>query len=715
MKKLYTLALFCLFAIGSMAQYPFVPIDSIQRVPQDSLLICNTKSPFLGDTIRTRGVVMFNPRDGVLSTNFKNTYVIMENTLPNQMGWRGINVRIPFATTDSNITQFFDNFQPGNIVEFTGVVAEFFDANPGRISGETQIDLISVPTQVVGFQAPFTPQITSIANFMQSNGAGVPPTAVCATGEQFEGTYVEFQNVTVVVTGTFGGGRISWYIQDGNNNRIFIRDVSRFLRPPFASSTANVPANPNASVFLQNGKVFSYIRGFITETNFATGASAGQQYQLIPMDTTDIGPVLASPPVFDNITLSPIVPTSIQSVTIDAEISDIDGTVDTAFIHYSVGLGNFNFTRVSMSRFGNIWTGTIPPQANNAYVNYYLSAVDNDGNISYAPDTLATGSLYRVLDAGITQISQIQETPLAGGASIYNGRTISSNMNLTGTVMSTADINDLGIIVIQDSNNPFSGIIVREGPNNPFATAQRGDRVSITSATVQEIFSVTELREVTGSIISSGNVLPAPINVPIDSILTRRYIHTEPYESMLLNFDNVFVTSTNPDAPSNFGEWAFYHSTMAPAMGGLRADDVSFDIPSNFNTDSLTLNMPLNFIRGIFTFSFNNWKILPRNRNDIYGFGTTLQVAENKTFSGVRIYPNPANADLNIAISLAADEKTEIKILNTIGQVVNQQMVSLGVGEHVLTMPVGHLKNGIYILQINSKNKTATQKFVVTK
>ena len=57
-------------------------------------------------------------------------------------------------------------------------------------------------------------------------------------------------------------------------------------------------------------------------------AYGGTAYSLAPSFTPgDVGPELASPPSVTNINRDPYVPTSTESVTVTATITDIDGTV----------------------------------------------------------------------------------------------------------------------------------------------------------------------------------------------------------------------------------------------------------------------------------------------------------------------------------------------------------------------------------------------------
>ncbi len=99
-------------------------------------------------------------------------------------------------------------------------------------------------------------------------------------------------------------------------------------------------------------------------------------------------------PVISNVGQSPALPASSDDVTVTATITD-DSTVNSATLWYSVG---GSYTAIAMTDQGsNIYTATIPAQANDTTVSYYIEADDDDGfsttEPANAPDS--TYQLYR--------------------------------------------------------------------------------------------------------------------------------------------------------------------------------------------------------------------------------------------------------------------------------------------------------------------------------
>ncbi len=709
-----------LISISAWAQYPLVSIDSIQWVHPDSLAVGNTLSRYEGDTVRVRGLVIYNPRQHALSQNFKASYLVDTSALATN-NWKGLLIRM--LSPDSVATQFFANFIPGNIVECTGVVAEFKGTEAN--SGETQIDLIPVATQVVGFATPPAPKQVPVSNFMifDPNDPVVPQKIQKQTGEQYEGMYVQLNNVFVTGVSIFSGNRIAWLVQDASGSQINVRDASQWFRPPFASSTASNPSNPNAPVFIQQGKAFEYIRGIITETNFQPPLYP--RYEIVPLVQTDLGPVTASPPFTSGFYFTPSAPAVNTPVTVGATIRDLDGSVQAAKLFYAVGLNTNVYDSINMSPAGvDSFAAVIPGSAlttNGAYVKYFIKATDNQGYSSVGPDTSMSFNVFRIINGGINSLSQIQETPYRNGNSIYAGLRL-TNLNIRGVVTGTINPNDLGAISFQDGTGPYSGIMLRSDASGNLDLSNRGDSLRITAATVIEDFGITTLTDVQYTLVTNVAV-PAPAKISMDSVIARSYEFTEAYESMLIQFDSVYVINQNADAPSNFGEFLIYRDSTSsvglrvrtgPNTNGLSSPA----FPSNFALDSLRQNQKLNFIRGILTFNFGNWKLIPRAQSDVAGFGNTSGQSVhslNSNASILNLYPNPNQGSFTLELQLDKAERIELTIFDMTGRQQSSQLVEGENGMIQVAISNENLAEGLYFLQIRGKNSAATKRFVVKK
>lgn len=612
MKRFTALVLTLGSTFTLFAQFPLIDIYDIQYIDPIDLSLGSDGSYLLGDTVEVEGVVSFDPCDYGLSTNRKGTFLQANPGEP----FGGVEVLIDAAAIGysaglqslNDDVLFIDNFQVGNTVRCTGKISEF--------SGYTQIQLLPFPSSIQALGTKPAPLVITIDSLMLAGGV-----LNKVSGEKYEGTYVEIQNVFVANVIPGGTGRFQWDVTDGAGNFLAVRDLSGHFRndvldthcPEWIGGTPGVSNTPLSYAPPADGASLAFIRGTVTE-------SFGE-YFIAPHDLSDVGPTTSSPPIVSAVTRTPVVPTSTETVTIGATIVDADGTIASAELYYAFGLSTPTFTAVPMTNTsGDLWSATVPgPGIDSSYVKYYFRAVDNSSNVTEFPDALATGSNYIVYDDGINTIARIQKNE-TGFASIWAGQTLPS-LDIEAVVTAGQQTYDLGLLTIQDNTAPWSGIFVRG--SGGIDALYRGDRIRVTSGKVVEEFGVTYLDDITYDFISSGNALPAAITtLNPDTLGANIFLKTEPYEAMLLRFNGSTVTSNNADAPSTFGEWKFNNAATTPGSG-LRVDDLSNDMPFEFGTDSLTVGQSLAYVQGPLYFSFSNYKLICRNRADVAGFNTS--------------------------------------------------------------------------------------------
>ncbi len=683
---------------------PVIPIDSIQYVlPQD--LTTGTDDPAYfqyGDTVTIEGVVTFAPRLYGLSTNRKGTWLQDTSNGP----WSGIHVLIdPGAISYpgnvsnlNNIVKFYQNFIPGFRVKVTGVV--------GNYSGNTQLLILPIESELQSI-TPDTiqPMVLSIATFQQNDGAG-GQIQQKITGEPYEGMLVEFRNISVVNRYTTSNGtRWYWSVQDAQGNQIRIRDVSRFFRNDNRADTTlpNYSFSPPAE-----GAFLSYIRGIILEYN--------GYYYLAPRDTSDIGSVIFAPPAIQAVKRTPVVPTDNDGVIISATVTDDKDSVQNVRLYYRVGAGTIQMATMTASGTPNRYEGIIPAQPDGSLVSYWIYADDNIGKYTYYPDSLNSGLKYIVKANGIQTIRDIQETPFPSGGSLWNRDTVS--MNLHVKVMSTLDPLDLGIVTVQDGTSPYSGIFIQARTGDGISNWKRGDSIHITRAYVYERFGVTYLSDLTYQRIDSGRPLYPPVTTAnIDSLASNIMPYSEQFEGMLLEFAPAFVIDTNADAPvnRNYGEWTIH--TDSTATTGLRADDFSGAIPPGFNVDSLTPGQRLDWMRGILFYSFGNFKLIPRNLNDIAGF-ISIDTTTDTTTSGwisypvvpVIAYPNPVKATFSLRGNIPPTAQV-VHLYNAAGQKVLQTIIP----PQRQVLDIHHLPDGTYYGTLNNTKGKVLSVFKIVK
>ncbi len=97
-------------------------------------------------------------------------------------------------------------------------------------------------------------------------------------------------------------------------------------------------------------------------------------------------------------------------------------------------------------------------------------------------------------------------------------------------------------------------------------------------------------------------------------------------------------------------------------------------------------------------------------RDTQFIISTCTGVSENKgDEKNLAIFPNPTSGILNIDLEILNEGKATIQILNTLGEVLNTEDISL----QNPTLNIEHLPNGIYFLKITGNNNTNITKKII--
>jgi hypothetical protein len=90
--------------------------------------------------------------------------------------------------------------------------------------------------------------------------------------------------------------------------------------------------------------------------------------------------------------------------------------------------------------------------------------------------------------------------------------------------------------------------------------------------------------------------------------------------------------------------------------------------------------------------------------------GASNTTLENTTLS---VYPNPANDKVNIAFNSKGKDKTSIKLLKTLGQILNEKEFVPTIGNNNVEFPTSSLPNGLYNIVISNNNSTVSSKLII--
>lgn len=722
MKKQLTILLFGLL-IGhiSLAQN-FVSVSDIQFVNATDLANCNDLSSYDGKEVTTVGIVMHDGNLTELSSGSVNggyrPGVHILDTASNGMGsFRGLQIHGVYTDGggQSQPVTTLNNLVRGMVIEVTGTVSNY--------QGETQLfptDNSSV--KVIGSVTAPSAETLDLGKLNDNTR-----TNNYVTGEEWEGSFVKFSNVTVVAVNIFQGNRVSFDVSDENGNLINVSD--RFLVQKLPARTLVNPSSPkNTGEFVAPivGTQYESLSGIIMHSENGCSGGVGRGYELHPFDTSHYK-VGDTPPSITEVKRNPLVPNSSTSATISAKIIDFNGTVANQKLYYTSDLNksNADFTSVALSlKSGTTdeYEAMIPAFSDGTIVRYYIQATDNDGNISYEPFSAskADGStaFYTIRDAGLT-IQDIQYVlDPSSDASPYRDQIVT----VKGYVTASAKPYDLEDVYIQDKDATAWGGLRLSGSSD-LLELWRTEEVEVTG-TIEESYGFTQM--IVNTVSKTGNTTEImPIELPVSDSAGRINRGLEKYEGMLVKLVNADgkVKISNPRL-NPFGEWLVANDTGANFNNSTK---VQTGVKNGNNNSSLwvsvvsndtfatidgimevpaieaTKDMDMDAIIGVLYYGFGQYALKPRNNDDFVGFSLALETtdyakdtATNSIHDiqkiGFSLYPNPAQNMLHVKLNNATNGIISIKSIE--GKTMRNESI---VKEAIIN--ISSLDPGMYVFE----------------
>ena len=88
-----------------------------------------------------------------------------------------------------------------------------------------------------------------------------------------------------------------------------------------------------------------------------------------------------------------------------------------------------------------------------------------------------------------------------------------------------------------------------------------------------------------------------------------------------------------------------------------------------------------------------------------------LSGVDNQGFELFKVWPNPSNGQINVQLS--AGKLINLRLLDLSGREVFHRVYNNSGGTFTKNVILGHLKKGIYLLQVNSENKSGVRRIVI--
>jgi hypothetical protein len=714
-------------------------IQDVQRVKLDSLLAADAlqssstrytlqSSPYMNDTVEVTGICVV-PK-GIFGYNNAGWSMLLYDTT-NVSQWRGLWLRVnALADTAQAILDGFNAVEPGDVITVRGVVSEF---PTNYLNSMTQLNYL--PGQLI---VPITkvkvppPLRLSVSTFYE----GVYPGGKIkfSTGEPYESMIVEFTDLVVpsVLNGTNGTFNM---VQSGNM-------VSSYDASDYYTLRRANPPGWTYQMPPVNAKIDT-VRGAIW---VVSGAENLRGYRIAPVYPGHlvVGPVL---PLLLGAKRNPIRVQSSDSVkfTVRALRQTNGYFIDSVKFYSSVNGAAFTGSKMTLvNPSDSTFQAVIPPQADNAFVRYFVKAYDRQGNVttlasygSSAGSDTAKGMFFYYVTNRALSIRDIQYTPFLNGYSPYATDSVNTGgvVDVGGIV--TADTSDILLNsrstvggaygwYMQSGNAPWSGVWLYG--DSTMKALRRGDSIRVQGA-VQEwtSFSQNVTTRITNihapTIVSRGNPVPAPVVLTTGTFrdtVASGDRNAEPYEGMLVRFNTVTVTDTFP----YFSDPTLYEINDASGAVWIHRDGTNTytnkptEAAANPALKLLTPGTKISNITGLIHYSANRYKFVPRSNAD-FGSVTGAESHDQPIpdrYDLAQNYPNPFNPSTVVEYSLPAAVHVTLKVYDLLGREVATLVDGLQLpGAHSVRFDARSLATGPYFYRLSAGGFVQVKKMVLVR
>ena len=532
----------------------------------------------------------------------------------------------------------------------------------------------------------------------------------------YNGQFVRLENATLV-QGVQGARPEMLFSSDGQDTQINAYDTSVCFRNDRGADYfpgGNVPACVTDGDFQPPPTGVVNVQGFLffqgDDGGFDYGVPDEANYVLAPIEAADFELTTAPPTVV--VTGPTSVPGANEAVQISIEAVAAEGTINSVVVDYEFVATSQTGQVNATSAGGDLYTATIPGGPNGSFVTYSATATDTEGG-----STTTDVQSYRIFSGPVTEIAQIQETfdGGPGDSPLFTGDAAEIEIDLTARVQSVIPNGDNFNVIFQDDAGlaPFTGIWAFVG-SNPDGLAV-GQEVTITGATLDERFGVTQISDLTFTVGGTPGAYPYK---EVTTTILQDAATAEQHEGMMLNFDDVTITDINADGDDTpgmgFGEWGF--SSTGDAAEQVRADDYSENIPEDFNFENFEIGQVRDFIRGAWYFSFGNYKLVPVELADVGAIIVSEEATAEALALGLSVAPNPLGATTTVRFETQAAGPVSLRVFDATGRAVATLLDGeLAAGPASAELDARGLAAGVYVVRLQAGATVATQQISVVR
>ncbi|PLX24018.1 MAG: hypothetical protein C0597_00345 [Marinilabiliales bacterium] len=381
-------------------------------------------------------------------------------------------------------------------------------------------------------------------------------------------------------------------------------------------------------------------------------------------------------PIINQISHTPENPTESQDITIQANITDADGTISSANIKWGTSSGSYPNT-VPMSNTNDEYSGIIPSQTGGTFIYYIIEATDDDMEIKKSGENIVS---INSNGNNIPQISNITINPEQPGSS-DNVSVIATITDSDGTISiaqmiwGTTSGNYEFTMDMTNTGDEFSGFI----PSRDEDT---------------QIYFIIKAIDNNGGLVQSAENNYMVNNPPV--ITNVSFAPENPTKD-----DNVVVSADISDENGAIAtailKWKKINGSYSDLTMVASGNIYEATIPKQESGDSIIF---------MITATDSNGK------DASYSSGYIVESADgisDVTENNLLVYPNPASEKINISIQNYSGE-LDVQICNLEGKVVYSEKL---MGNKTNEISINKMKRGMYILKVIYGTSYSTQKLLL--
>jgi len=406
------------------------------------------------------------------------------------------------------------------------------------------------------------------------------------------------------------------------------------------------------------------------------------------------------------------------------------------------GSGNYSYSWMPSNLLVNANVQNPTTLAINATTTFTLTVTDNTtGCESTSTVQVFTtgGSLSASATATPTTVCQGSQSTLQalpnGGVGSYGYAWTSNPVGFTSgiqnPVVSPTVTTTYNVVITSGSSTANASVVVTVNPL-PDAPGNITGTATVCQGAQQISYSIANVNNATGYLwslppgaaISAGvntnsilvNFSPSATSGNVSVVANNACGSTNPSPNYMVTVNSLPAAAGNISGPQVVNQGTTGVTYFVPvinyATNYIWTLPQGVNIVSGANTNSIVVNISQSATTGvIIVYGSNNCGDGPSSQ----AFPVTILPGtgvEETEFFGMNLYPNPTNGQLIIELNNLPTENYQIRIFNTIGEVVYEKQMTREIKQ---IFDLSHFSNGLYYINIIGNKVNKIEKVIIQK